>query len=548
MHFPGERSTLADHETVHDSSMLHSRDWNHLIFKVQVAFMTRIVKIHVVDEAGLVELRRERDGIVLERLAEPDRFEIEDGPLAEYERSLGVQETGSEFRVEETFTYRAGIPYWGAAFHYPLKWAILRGARFDGRQPKWAPPHRLDRRAAIILASLAVVSLLGGFLSNTQGEMLTYAAEEFGKSTSEQGLSSAVTRAGTVLALGAAFVADRRGRRLVLGVSMVAGIVSAAMIAIAPSFAVLTVLMTLTRMFNSALGASAFLLAMEEMPAGARAFCLALLAMPAGLGAGMVVWVEPVADQSPTAWRYVFAVPLLLLPFVFGVLKRLPESRRFIARTTSVKLRPYMPRIALLGSILFLIDIFLAPIDQFRNEYLRDEHGFSASQVSLLILSTATPGSIALLFWGRIADTVGRRIVIGFACVVGLGAAVLFFNVTEVLLYPLGFLSVLLSVGLLSSVGVYRAELFPTNIRAKAGAIVSIIGVSGSAVGLIAMGRLVDRWGSFGPVVALFWIGPLLALIIVVVGLRETSRHELEDLNPEDLRPEHVEPEDLQAT
>jgi hypothetical protein len=53
-------------------------------------------------------------------------------------------------------------------------------------------------------------------------------------------------------------------------------------------------------------------------------------------------------------------------------------------------------------------------------------------------------------------------------------------------------------------------------------------------VGLIAMDRLVDRWGSFGPVVALFWIAPLLAMVIVVAGLREGSRRELEELNPED--------------
>jgi MFS family permease len=460
-----------------------------------------------------------------------------EGPLSRYDRTVEVRPHESRLKhhsVVETIDYKADIPYWGALLHLPLRWGVARHRRFDGRQPKWAPPHRLSHRAASILATLAIASLLGGFLSNTQGEMLTYAAEEFDRDTSAQGLSSAITRIGTVLALGAAFVADRKGRRLVLGVSMVAGIISASLIAIAPSFALLTAGMALTRMFNSALAAAVFLLAMEEMPSGSRAFCLAILAMPAGLGAGMVVWVEPIADLSPTAWRWVFAVPLLLLPFVAGLLRRLPESRRFATRSRSVNLRPYVPRIILLGSILFLISLFLAPIDQFRNEYLRDEHNFTAKQVSILILSTATPGSVALLFWGRLSDTVGRRIVIGIASVAGLGLIVVFFNSSGLLLYPMGFGSVLLSVGLLSSVGVYKAEMFPTNVRAKAGAIVSIIGVSGSVVGLIAMGRLVDRWGSFGPVVALFWIAPLLAMVIVVAGLREGSRRELEELNPED--------------
>ena len=503
--------------------------------------MTRLTIDHQLDDGELADLLSPRDDIIREQADGPGTYSLAEGPVAHYQRTvtvetvpLGPGQTNGLHRAVETIEYEARIPYWGPLLALPLRSAIRRHRRQDARQPIWAPPQRLDYRAARVLASLAMVAVLSGFLGNTQGEMLTYAATEFDVDNFAQGISSAITRVGSVLALGAAIIADRRGRRLVLGVAMVAGIISSSLVALAPNFATLTALLTVTRTANSAIVAAAFLLAMEEMPSGSRAFSLAILAMPAGLGAGMVVWVEPLADLSVRAWRFVFVVPLLLLPFVMGILKRLPESRRFESRSKSVRIAPYWRRIVLLGIIIFLINMFLSPIDQFRNEYLREEHGLNASRVSLLVLTTATPGSLALLVAGRLADTIGRRIVIATSVIFGLGSIVWFYNAPTALLWPIGFAGVLLSVGLLSSLGVYRAELFPTNTRARAGAMVSVIGVCGSVIGLLLTGWLSDRWDSFGPAIALLWFAPLIGLIGVILGLRETSRRELESLNPED--------------
>jgi hypothetical protein len=48
------------------------------------------------------------------------------------------------------------------------------------------------------------------------------------------------------------------------------------------------------------------------------------------------------------------------------------------------------------------------------------------------------------------------------------------------------------------------------------------------------MGVLADRYGSFGPPVAIIAIAPLLVVVIVVLWFPETSGVELESLNPED--------------
>ena len=68
---------------------------------------------------------------------------------------------------------------------------------------------------------------------------------------------------------------------------------------------------------RGAWAASALLLAViaaEEMPAGARAYALSLLSMTGALGAGVALWLLPIADTGVRAWRVLYVVPLLFLP------------------------------------------------------------------------------------------------------------------------------------------------------------------------------------------------------------------------------------------
>lgn len=50
-------------------------------------------------------------------------------------------------------------------------------------------------------------------------------------------------------------------------------------------------------------------------------------------------------------------------------------------------------RLALLATAAFLLNVFVAPQTQFRNEFLRDERGLSAAAVSLFALATSMPAA-----------------------------------------------------------------------------------------------------------------------------------------------------------
>ena len=510
--------------------------------------MTRQVRTCELDAAGLAALLAPRDDIVIERSCPETEgvhvFEFGDGPFTHYRREVRVEAGGRspdapQYLVTESVEWRLAVPWFGPLVNLFVRHAMRHSRSGDGTQPVWAPPQRIDARAATIIASLAAVAMMAGFLSNAPSELHTYAADEYGSGPGSQGVLGAVVRIGTLLAIGVAVLADRHGRRRVIGTAMLVGVVSAGFAALAPNIAVLMGVLLVTRTANAALAATILVVALEEMPAGCRAWALSVLALSAALGAGVVIWFQPLADIAPWGWRLVFTVPLVALPLLRPIMSRLPESKRFERRTLGIGLSAYWPRIALLGSVYMMLAMFLGPIDWFRNDYLRDEHGFTATQVSLFLLTTATPGGIGLYAAGRLAESKGRRIMVAVTTVIGLGTIVVMFNVVGPLLWFVALGGAIFSAGLLPIMGVYRGEMFPTAIRARAATITGAMGVVGSAIGILLAGWMRSEGSSFGSIIGLLWIAPLVATAVVVLFFTEGGRRELEDLNPEDAPTPH---------
>lgn len=484
-------------------------------------------------------------------------FGLAEGPFLSYGRTVSaVACADKSWQVTEETNYRLAVPYFAPLVNVFVRRELRKSRELRKRkelrksrasapsgptatsvpapQPLWAPPQRFDPRAASVFATVAAALLLAGFLSNAPAELHTYAADEFGSSHLSQGVLGALVRVGSLLAIGAAVLADRQGRKRVLGIALVLGIAGSVAASLVPNLAALTVALTVTRTATATLAAVALVIVVEEVPPGCRAWSLAVLAMTGALGAGMVVWLQPIAGFWTWGWRLIFLVPLLAVPLVPGVLRRLPETTRFENRTLGVALRGHAGTIALLGAVFFGLGLFLGPLDWFRNEFLRDEHGFSAWQVTLFLLTTATPGAIGLYTAGRLSESIGRKLVVVAATTVGLGAAVLMFNVSGVVMWCGGLTAATVSSGLLPALGVYRGELFPTAVRVRASTIAGAAGVLGGSLGVLTAGWLRSVWGSFGPVMAVLWVGPLVVGAVVVLWFREGGGKQLEQLNPVD--------------
>jgi MFS family permease len=103
-------------------------------------------------------------------------------------------------------------------------------------------------------------------------------------------------------------------------------------------------------------------------------------------------------------------------------------------------------------------------------------------------------------------------------------------------MWALSVLGAVVGAATVPALGVYGPELFPTSLRGRANGVISILGVTGSVIGLLVAGSLSDRWGGLGPALAVLSVGPALMAVLVLVAYPETAHRELEELNPEDRR------------
>ncbi len=514
--------------------------------------MTRVRHVHTCDDAELARLRRPRTDIVAERPDGPDRWVAAEGPFRRYHRVLEAESLGDgRWSVTETTDYALAIPVWSWLFHLPVRRAVRhRRARF---RYWWAPPDRLDRRSATVLGLLCTVQVVDGYLGTVLTQTLTFAADEFGRGNTAQGLVFGGVRLGVLLALVTVAAADRRGRRRLLVIAGVGASVFTALGAAAPDLWFVGLTQLVARGLSTALGILIVVVAAEEMPARSRAWAASVLVLTAGLGSGMAVWVLPVADLDPRGWRAVYLVGGLGAVVVWWVGRRLPETRRFARATRTdppdpAAARRRRDRLLLLAGSAFLLSMFAAPASSFQNDFLKDERGFSASRVSLFTLVTSTPAGLGVLLGGHLAETQGRRPVGAAGLIAGALFATWGYFAQGTGLWVLTLVGVVAGATAVPALAVYGPELFGTHDRGRANGLIVTVGVAGSAVGLLGAGWLSDRLGGqLGPALALLAVGPLAVAALVLTRYPETAGQELEDLNPEDPAPDTdgPDPEDL---
>lgn len=508
------------------------------------ARMPEITRTHPLHQDALAALVRPRSGMIAEREAPPDpapttgvevyRFDAAAGPCTSYRREVVVGDDGTS--ATETIRYELAVPYWGWLIRPLFRYELRRRGDRPG-QPWWAPPQRLDPHQVDALSRLVVLAICSGYVGTLLSQLTTFAGREFGAGPAAQGTAQAATRIGILVALVAAVAADRLGRRRALQVALVGACIFSSLTALAPSLIAFAAIQVVARGLTTGADVVRAVTLAEEMPAGARAYAISLSAMCAGLGSGMVVWLLPIADRDPRAWRLLFALALLFAPIAFFAGRGLRESRRFLAHRDDIdrpRLGTHRSRLALLAASAALTTVFAAPASQLQNEYLRGERGFSAGAITVFTLLTSTPAGLAVFFGGRLADVYGRR-VIGALGLIGAAAGIWTSFAFDGAALWMGAVAGTLFGGLVvPTLVVYGPELFPTALRGRANGIITLCGVSGSVVGLLTVGNLSEEWGRFGPAMAVVAAGPLLVAVLVLTRYPETARRELEELNPSD--------------
>jgi MFS family permease len=489
-----------------------------------------VARVSVVHPPAAAEaLGRPRDNLLVrERAAGDGVFTLDHGPFRHYERRLRVDDDGS---VEETTSFVTAAPFWGLLF-VPLFRSSFR--RPDPGRPWWAPPDRLDDRAARVLALLLSISVVAGYLGTVITQTATFAADEFGISTGAQSVLLGSVRASILVLIPLVARADRFGRRRLITIAAVGGIAATALGALSPGVVALGLTQTVARGFAGGLALLVAIMSAEEMPAGSRAWAYSLIAMTQALGAGTCLWALPIADLGLRAWRVLYLIPLAYLAIVVLVARHLPESRRFAAPHVEAPMAGHGRRFWLLAVTGLTLAFFATPASQLGNEFLRNERGYSAAGVTVFTLLTATPAAIGVIAGGHLADVRGRRVVGAVGIIGGTLLTVAAFASAGGALFVFTLFGNVIAALTVPALGVYRPELFPTSLRGRAAGVIELLAVAGASAGLLVVGLSVDAGASYGEAFAWAAVLPLAGAFLVLTRFPETAHRSLEDINPED--------------
>jgi MFS family permease len=389
-----------------------------------------------------------------------------------------------------------------------------------------APPSPLTRREVGILVLLAAVAFSQGWASNVFTHSLAFTRVTF--RLSDQGIADveAVVRATALVALLLSWWADHHGRRGPLLLAFLLIPAANLATAFAPSLATFAVLQGVARIGTIALGALGLVVIAEEVNPAVRGYASATFALGLSMGTGFGLLITPIAQTSAEAWRILFgisSVPLLLLPLL---ILRLRESRAFRPGTRAPLTLALQGGLARwfwpMAGLSFAVAAFTGPGAGFINPRLVNELGWGQGSASLLLVLASTPAVLlGLLGGGRAADVVGRRPVELAAAVVGVSGGVAIYFSEEGWVIGLGvFLSVLGASAFAPAFTAQRAELFPTEVRATAGAWLVNAGILGGLGGFVIGRFAIGAWGV--PVTIAGLGGLLLASTSLLAWLPET--------------------------
>ncbi len=388
-----------------------------------------------------------------------------------------------------------------------------------------------------MLARACTLAVVAGFIGGLVSQTIAFAAKDFGVDSAAQSTALAVIRIGALVTLVSLAAADRWGRKRLIRLTLAGAALMSFLTAFAPTLSMLTVTQLGARGFVAAGALLIAVVCAEEMPAAARAFGIGVTALSGGLGVGMVLWFLPLVDLDPGAWRLLFLVAAPAGVIAMITVSRLPETRRFEEMVSHHAPRSHLSgrRLAVVGLIFLLLNVFAGPTSQLQNDYLTTVRGLSGSGVTAFLLLTNTWGGLGVWAGSRLSDRVSRR----FTALIGLtGFAVgnaIMFSSDGAAMWVGSLLGSIVGAAIVPSLGALQPELFPTGRRGLSSGWTNIAAVAGSVAGFVVAARLidVDSGADYATTTRLLAIAPLLAAALLF-WIPETAGESLESINPED--------------
>lgn len=386
-----------------------------------------------------------------------------------------------------------------------------------------------------------VVAALGevasGFGRVTHGATL---ADQAGLSGTALGIGLAIMRLASLGGLPITGLADRFGRRMMLLVTVGAGLALTAVAAVSPSYWWFVAIFACGRPVLSAASGLAQVIAAEQTAAADRAKAVALVAAGYGIGAGVIAIVASLASHT-LGFRGVFVLALVPLALLALLRRWISEPDRFtVAAAGSAHpipvlgalARPYRPRLAVIVALGFAVSVITGPANSFIFLFAQNLLRQRGIVTAGMVVGAGVAGLAGLLTGRWMADRVGRRLTGALGMIaVALFATLAYTGSAPALLtgYILGIFA---SSVFAPAIGSLVNELFPTSVRASVAGWSLAAGVLGAVTGLVVFGAVADVDNRFA-VAGLVTFLPAALAAVLFWPLPETCGREPEDLWPD---------------
>ncbi len=432
-------------------------------------------------------------------------------------------------------------------------WQLVRGLAFGLTVTAfaslvaayWMPLVVVPREAGVALAPrhrtllllLGTATLFEGYDRFIASLALPYIGEDLGAAESTLGYALSAIRIGALASTALGRFADRRGRRNLLLITILAYTVATAATGFSRGIVEFVLFQLLATIFLSAELSLAQVVIAEEFPPGFRAKGQAYLGAFGALGAGIAAMLFPIFQETAYGWRGLYFIGIAPLLLVGYFRRALPETARFERARSEGRTERYgfrdllAPRLRLRFLVLLSLSIAItmaaSPAFAFASYRATRDFGWSPAGVSAMILIGGGLGLGGWAVFGMLAERLGRRAV-GLLAFAGGGLAVLAYYQSPWLAAAFGTL-VFVEAGANVALNSLGTELFPTPMRSTAKSWITSAGFVGGVLGLAIVGLLADPLGGIERVITLLASLPMIVSPAIFL-LPETRASDLEEL------------------
>ena len=407
----------------------------------------------------------------------------------------------------------------------------------------------------LLLVLLVSAAFFEGYDSSILALLLPNIQSTFRVSEAVLGVTRIPIELGLFVAFFVTRLSDRLGRRPLLLWSVVGYTIFTALTAFSWDIWSFALFQFASRIVLGAEFAVGVTMIVEEFPAGRRGRALGTLLTFSALGTIIVgILLGAHLQDTGLGWRAFYLVGLVPLVLLIPYRRRLRETQRFLemreekargeVHEETPFLEPWKPQyrrnLVLVGLVHMMRSIPIFGSTAWWAYYAERERGFTATEVSIYIISAYGLGCIGYYVCGRLMERIGRRPTAVLYFSGGIVFSIILFQTTsKALAFPALGLAVFFGLGMGPVMSSFATELFPTEIRGQAAAwIRNWFEIAGYVFGPALVGILGDHAtgaiGNIGDTVTFLMILQVPAAFLVWRYMPETKGLELEEILAED--------------